>query len=44
MMNFETLAERYKYYTFIEMINDTQKTLEFVPNEYLNSIDIFEIE
>ena len=44
IMNFETLAERYKYYTFIEMINDTQKTLEFVPNEYLNSIDIFEIE
>jgi hypothetical protein len=44
MLNFETLAERYKYYTFIEMINDTQKTIDFVPNEYFGSIDLFEIE
>ena len=44
MMNFETLAERYKNYTFIEMINDTQEALPFIPNEYLNSIDIFAIE
>ncbi len=44
MINFETLAERYKYYTFIEMINDTQKMLEFVPNEYFGSIDLLEIE
>ena len=44
MLNFETLAERYKYYTFVEMINDTQKTIDFVPNEYFGSIDLFEIE
>ena len=42
--NFETLAERYQNYTFIEMINDTHEALEFIPNEYLSSIDMFAIE
>lgn len=44
MLNFEMLAERYKYYTFIELINDTQRSLEFVPNEYFYSIDLLDIE
>ena len=44
MMNFDTLSDRYQQYTFIEMIDDTQKELEFIPNDYLNSISMLDIE
>ncbi len=44
MMNFDTLSDRYQQYTFIEMIDDTQKELEFIPNDYLNSISMLNIE
>ena len=44
MMNFEELSERYMHYSFMEMINETQSQLTFIPNDYLNGIDIASIE
>lgn len=44
MWNYDTLCERYQQYTFLGMIDDTQKYLEFLPNEYLKSLNILDIE
>ena len=44
MMNFETLSDRYQQYTFLSMIDDVQKELEFVPNDFLKNINLLEIE
>lgn len=43
MMNFEELSDRYIYYSFMEMINETQSQLAFVPNDYLLGINITEV-
>ncbi|MBQ7383280.1 MAG: peptidylprolyl isomerase [Clostridia bacterium] len=42
--NFYTLKQTYQEYKFLSMIDDIGKTLEFVPNDYLDSIDILDIK
>lgn len=44
MLNMNSLFEKYQKYTFLNMINETQKTLKFTPNDYLKSLDIFEVK
>ena len=44
LMNFNDLKDIYQSYAFLNIINDTQKELEFKPSEYLESIDILDIE
>ncbi|MBO5415719.1 MAG: peptidylprolyl isomerase [Clostridia bacterium] len=44
LANFYTLKPIYQEYKFLSMIDDIQNTLEFVPNDYLNSIDILDIK
>ena len=44
LMNFNDLKDRYQSYAFLSIINETQKELEFKPSEYLESLNILEIE
>ena len=44
LMNFDTLKDRYQSYAFLNIVNSTQKELEFKPSEYLESIGILEIK
>ena len=44
MLNLKMLTERYQRYAFIEMIYEQQRLLEFVPNEYFNSLDLSELK
>lgn len=44
MMNFEELSDNYMYYSFMEMIDETQAQLTFVPNDYLRGLDLLDIE
>lgn len=44
MMNFEELSDRYMYYSFMEMINETQAQLTFVPSNYLKGLNLLDIE
>ena len=44
MMNFKELSDNYMYYSFMEMIDETQSQLTFVPNDYLKGLDLLDIE
>lgn len=44
MMNFDMLSDRYQQYSFLKMIDDTQRELEFIPNDFLKNINMLEIE
>ena len=44
MLNLDMLKKRYQDYTFIGMIDDVQAELEFVPSDYLKSLNILEIK
>ncbi len=43
LANFYTLKSTYQKYKFLELIKDTEDYLEFVPNDYLISLDIIDI-
>ncbi len=40
MWNYSALCETYRQYTFLNMIDDISRGLKFVPNEYLENLDI----
>ena len=44
MMNFSTLSKRYQDYAFLEMINEVEKNLTFVPNDLARSLNILDIK
>jgi len=44
MMNFEALSDRYQQYTFLAMIDDVQKELEFIPNDFLKNMNMLDIK
>ena len=39
LMNFDTLSDRYRSYAFLDMIDQTQEQLQFVPNDYGKSLN-----
>lgn len=41
--NFYTLKEMYQEYKFLALIKEAEDELEFIPNEYLTSLDLLEI-
>ncbi len=44
MIHFDELSDRYQHYTFIAMIDEYAGGLEFVPNDYMRSLKLFDIE
>ncbi|MBE6597070.1 MAG: hypothetical protein E7641_05305 [Ruminococcaceae bacterium] len=44
MIHFDELSDRYQHYAFIGMIDEYAETLEFVPNDYLKSLKLVDIE
>ncbi len=44
MVNLNVLTERYQRYAFLNLIYDEQRRLEFVPNDYLEGLDVLNLE
>ena len=44
MVNLDTLSERYQRYAFLNIIYEEQAALEFVPNEYLEGLDLLNLK
>lgn len=44
MIHFDELSDMYKQYTFLGMIDEAAKELEFVPNEFFKSLNLLDIK